>query len=210
MAILLHFLDRLQDHYLWLLGLLLMIEPVLDYNIERYRDFVDQFVSRRARTRGAITLSILAALVACFLAFRDEYDATVQAKAQTATAIGERDEARRQLAATAPGAQQQTIEKLESELESTRSQLASVRDLYATRHLSQEQRSIIQKIAKSPDDEKFSISVFQPGDCRDCNEYSTEFIETLNAPDAGWQIKNFATMMGGLNQGNSCTRVKTH
>jgi hypothetical protein len=176
-----------------------MIEPVLDYYIESYQVFADKFISRHARTRAAIALSVGAALVACFLAFRDEYNATIQAQAQTATVLGERDEARRQLAASSPGAQQSTIQKLQAELDLTKSRLAAVQDLYASRHLSQEQRNIIQEIAKSPDDEKYSISLFQPSDCRDCNEYSTEFIETLSAPAGGWKIKNFATMHGGLN-----------
>src|ERR1700730_5394592 len=84
------FFIRLRDHYLWLLGLLLMVEPLLDYHIERYRDWAVRYVSRKSRTRAALCLSILTAFVACFLAFRDEYYAAE-------TAIGERDTARAQV-----------------------------------------------------------------------------------------------------------------
>src|SRR5690348_2022677 len=112
-----------------------MIEPVLDYNFESYKEWADQFISRRARTRVATTLSVLSVFVACFLAFRDEYNATIQAKEQTAIVIGERDEARRQLAVNTPSAQQNTIEKLQGELEATKGQLAAVQELYASRHL---------------------------------------------------------------------------
>ena len=79
LSIFLHFLDRLQDHYLWLLGLLFMIEPFLDYHIERYRELANQIISHRLRTRIAISLSIATVFVACFLAFRDEYISSQQA-----------------------------------------------------------------------------------------------------------------------------------
>lgn len=96
MAVFLHFLDRLQDHYLWLLGLLFMIEPALDYNIEQYKEWADRYVSRHVRTRIAITLSAAALFCAIFLAFRDEYDAAELAKKSVSQVTGERDEARRQ------------------------------------------------------------------------------------------------------------------
>src|ERR1700730_16819610 len=76
------FFIRLRDHYLWLLGLLLMVEPLLDYHIERYRDWAVRYVSRKSRTRAALCLSILTAFVACFLAFRDEYYAAETARSQ--------------------------------------------------------------------------------------------------------------------------------
>jgi hypothetical protein len=76
------FFIRLLDHYLWLLGLLLMVEPLFDYHIERYRDWAVRYVSRKLRTRTALCLSILTAFVACFLAFRDEYQAAETAQSQ--------------------------------------------------------------------------------------------------------------------------------
>jgi hypothetical protein len=77
MPVFLHFLDRLQDHHLWLL---FMIEPALDYNVEQYKEWADKYVSRRVRARVAITLSVAALFCAGFLAFRDEYDVAERTK----------------------------------------------------------------------------------------------------------------------------------
>lgn len=96
MAVFFIFLDHLQDHYLWLLGLLFMIEPFLDYSVERYHEWADHIVSHRVRTRVAISLSIAAAFVACFLTFRDEYNSSQQEHTAVEKALAERDEARHQ------------------------------------------------------------------------------------------------------------------
>jgi hypothetical protein len=90
------FLYRLQDNYLWLLGLLFMVEPALDYYFESYRDWADRYLSRKLRTRLSIGLSLVAVFFACFMAFRDQYNATIEANNEKQIAIGERDEARRQ------------------------------------------------------------------------------------------------------------------
>jgi hypothetical protein len=90
-------LYRLQDNYFWLLGLLFMIEPALDCCVQSYREWADKYVSRKLRTRLSIGVSIAAAFIACFLAFPDQCDATIQANNEKNTTIGERVEARRQL-----------------------------------------------------------------------------------------------------------------
>ncbi len=223
MPVFLHFLDRLQDHYLWLLGLLFMIEPTLDYNIERYKEWADKFVSRRVRTRIAITMSAAALFCASYLAFRDEYDAAELAKKSAQQITGERDEARRQrdtnvspsldrmsgdlLAARGQiDAQAKQIKQQETEMATqkgeineARNDLTGVTARYARRHVLAEQTKTIQQVAKVPEGEAYSIAVFQPSDCFDCNEYSAEFIEALAAPSVGWKITLFTTMHGGIN-----------
>jgi hypothetical protein len=97
MAAFAQFFSLLQNHYLWLLGLLLMIEPLLDYHIKTYREWADGYISRALRTRVAWITSVFMAFVACFLAFRDQFDAYQQAQTALNIAKGERDEARRQL-----------------------------------------------------------------------------------------------------------------
>jgi hypothetical protein len=54
------------------------------------------------------------------------------------------------------------------------------------------------RAAKSLDD-KYYISLYQPSDCDDCNEYSTEILETLTAPEVGWSVRSFETMHGSIN-----------
>jgi hypothetical protein len=163
MNALLEFLYRLQDHYLWLLGLLFMVEPALDYNIERYKEWADKYVSRRVRTRIAVTLSVAALFCASFLAFRDEYDAAQLAGKSVEQIAGERDEARRQrdmnvspslermsgdlLGARGQiDAQAKQIKQQETEIESQRGEINTARnDLagltarYARRHVSSDQ-----------------------------------------------------------------------
>ena len=76
------FLVRLWDHWYFLMGALLMIEPLVDYYVEGFRAWADHYVARKTRTRVAITLSIFAVLAGCFLAFRDEYNARLAAEAE--------------------------------------------------------------------------------------------------------------------------------
>lgn len=70
-----HFLERLWDHWYWLLGLLLMIEPLADYWLEGFRGWANKYMARRTRSLVAITISVLSLLIASFLAFGDEYKA---------------------------------------------------------------------------------------------------------------------------------------
>jgi hypothetical protein len=72
---LIQFLDRLWDHWFLLMGILFMIEPAFDYWWEGYEAWADKFISRKRRTRIAITLSVLAVLGASVWAFNDEYKA---------------------------------------------------------------------------------------------------------------------------------------
>lgn len=82
---------RLFDHWIWLMGILLMIEPLIDYHLEGFRDWADKYVSRRVRTRTAITISVLSAFLATFLAFDDEYKARHTAETQLTHLRGQMD-----------------------------------------------------------------------------------------------------------------------
>jgi len=82
------------------MGLLLMVEPLLDYYWDSYRGWADRVISRAWRTRLAITLSVLAGFIACFLAFQDQFHETQTALSKFNSVKVERYEARRQLAAS--------------------------------------------------------------------------------------------------------------
>jgi hypothetical protein len=202
------FLYRLQDHYLWLLGLILMTEPLLDALWSGYRRTADRYVSRKIRTRISWTVVVACAFIACFLAFQDQYAATLKARNEIATVKGERDEARHQRDANISP----TLNRLSGDLTAARGQidaqkqqiaeqqaeLARLRATYAHRRLTAQQKQAIVQIIKQTG-EKYSFAVFQPNDCDDCNEYSSDFIETLTAPLVGWKVSLFTTMVGGVN-----------
>ncbi|MGO8839902.1 MAG: hypothetical protein ACLQF1_01825 [Methyloceanibacter sp.] len=95
------FFARLRDHWIWLLGLWFMLEPAADSLFEGYRSWADRYISRHLRSRVSWIVAISTAFVACFLAFQDQFNATIIANGKRDTAIGERDEARRQLSANA-------------------------------------------------------------------------------------------------------------
>jgi hypothetical protein len=80
------FIDKAWDHWLYLMGILLMVEPLLDYYWEGYKKWADRFTNRRARTRFAIAVSFLAILWVCLLTFRDQYEETKSKTAQLAAA----------------------------------------------------------------------------------------------------------------------------
>jgi hypothetical protein len=172
-------------------------------------------LSEKTKTRLEVGIVIIAVFYAGFSSWSDEHTAKVKAEGDRATAIGERDEARRFTATPSQQVtintlsgdltnargrideQKGTISKLQTELDATKGHLATMQTLYAARHLSEQEKQAIQQNAKVPADEKYSFSLFQPPDCRDCNEYSTEFIEALAA--AGWKVTLFTTMHGGIN-----------
>ncbi|MGH6888440.1 MAG: hypothetical protein ACREHF_04470 [Rhizomicrobium sp.] len=64
---------RLIDHFWWLLGIVLVVEPWLDAHVERYRAWAERYLSRQARARVAWTISIVCLFVASAWAFSDEY-----------------------------------------------------------------------------------------------------------------------------------------
>lgn len=221
------FLYRLQDHYLWLLGLLFMIEPALDYWIESYRTWADTYVSRRLRTRAAITISIVAAFIACFLAFRDQFEATVVANAEKQTVIGERDEARRQRDQKLSPDQQFAVDRLSGDLVAARGQIDSqkqkieqqqmeissqrkeiegaqndlkkLKATYARRHLTDEQKQKISRIAKSHGGVAYKVKLFEPNSCTDCDEYGSEFAAFFKGSAMEWTVVGFEQDFGGIN-----------
>lgn len=58
--------------------MLLMAEPIVDYYWSGYQSWADKYVSRKVRTSVAIGISVLALLWSGFLAFNDQYDATLK------------------------------------------------------------------------------------------------------------------------------------
>jgi hypothetical protein len=94
------------------MGLVLMVEPLLDALWEDYRTRADKYVSRKLRTRLSWGIAGASIFIAIFLTFADQWQ-----KAEVA--IGQRDEARRQ---TSP-VQQSTIDRLSADLEAARGQI---------------------------------------------------------------------------------------
>src|ERR1700730_7510038 len=90
------FLSRLQDNWVWLMGLWFMVEPLADSLWAGYRHWAYRWVSRKIRTRLSWGVAFSGAFVACFLAFQDQFKETESLKDKVASAVGERDEARRQ------------------------------------------------------------------------------------------------------------------
>jgi hypothetical protein len=121
--VLAQFFGRLQDHWIWLLGLWFMLEPAADALFEGYRSWADSYVSRRLRTRISWAVAASTAIIACFLAFQDQFNATVAATGQRDTVIGERDEARRQRDANVSPTQQTTINRLSGDLTAARGKI---------------------------------------------------------------------------------------
>src|SRR5665213_3215242 len=74
MSVIATFIGRVGDHWILLLGIMLMIEPLLDYYWAGYRDWADRYIRRETRTWIFITLSVLAIFIANFLAFEDEFN----------------------------------------------------------------------------------------------------------------------------------------
>jgi hypothetical protein len=192
--------------YWWALaaGGIFALEPMTESLLRQsHKEWLDLHWPKEARHRHFRWASTIAILIAGFFAFDDLNTRTrhvMTADQATITSLrDERDAARKQAVAVSPAGQQQTISKLETELNATKGALAAMQSLYSARHLSKDQEKTIRQVAKSPETEPYSFAVFQPPDCRDCNEYSTEFIEPLSTPAGGWHLRMFTTMHGGIN-----------
>jgi hypothetical protein len=182
------------------------IEPVVKaYWPWGYRQI--ERLSAQTRTRVEIGILIAAFFYAGYSSWSEEHASPIKTTDDLGTMRGERDEARRQGGASP--AQQSTINRLSGDLTNARGQideqketisklqteLNATKNLYASRHLSEEQKQLIQENVKVPPNDNYSFSIFQPPDY----EYSTEFVETLTAPSAGWTLTLFTTMHGGIN-----------
>jgi hypothetical protein len=117
------FFERLQDHWIWLMGLWLMAEPMADSLWVGYRDWADRFVSRSVRSRISWFIAISGAFVACFLAFQDQFREAESFKTEFRTAVADRDEARRQRDTNVSPAQQSTIDRLSGDLTAARGKI---------------------------------------------------------------------------------------
>jgi hypothetical protein len=68
------FLWSLLSNFWWFLTSgPLVVEPMLDYLIDGYEDWANQYISRQKRRQLAYGLSLLGIVVASFLAFKDIY-----------------------------------------------------------------------------------------------------------------------------------------
>jgi hypothetical protein len=92
------FFERLQDHAIWLLGLVLMVEPILDSLWGGYRKWADSYLPTRARQSIAWAIIVCCVVVASFLSFRDQFNIAKEAEIRVQTLNGELAETRRQFA----------------------------------------------------------------------------------------------------------------
>jgi hypothetical protein len=190
--------------YWWALaaGGIFALEPMMEsYLRPDQKVWLDYRWPKDARQRHFRWASIVAILVASFLAFDDvsTRSRSLHKADQGAVEIlrGERDEARRQIATTTPGGQQKLIEQLQADLSGAREQLQALKQASESRHLTAAQTAAIRASSGAKGSEPFSIKVAIPNNCRDCNEYATEFIELLSS--LGWKIVGFNEMFGGIN-----------
>jgi hypothetical protein len=90
--VILNFTDGLFDHWWWLIGIVFMVEPLLDAHIAGYRAWADKYISREKRSKIFWSISLACLFMACFMAYRDEYlvaaDAETRAKNELAEIEG--------------------------------------------------------------------------------------------------------------------------
>jgi hypothetical protein len=79
------FLHGLEDNWIWLIGTLLMVEPLLDQLLSGYRAWADQWVSRKIRTRVAWAVTIVSVYIAMFMAFAGEFQTAERLRGELAT-----------------------------------------------------------------------------------------------------------------------------
>src|ERR1700722_4020342 len=162
------FFTLLRDHWIWLMGLLLMIEPLLGYLKKDYPTGANKFVAPNNRRRAAWVLSISMIFVACFLAFQDEYKLATDA-------IAERDDARTQLNASTPSELQKRIGELEAKLTATHWAPLTSDEISAL-------QSQLMKIPSEP-----VVIGCETADCKDLAEsFGTAF------KNAGWANVSFS------------------
>jgi hypothetical protein len=152
------FFHGLEDNWIWLIGLVLMVEPLLDALWDDYRTFADKYISRKLRTRLSWGIAAASVFIAVFLTFADQWQ-----KAETA--IGQRDEARRQ----ASPVQQPTIDRLSGDLTAARGQID------AQQRIIEQQQSEIER-------EKQQIAALQPKPDRHLTDDDKRRLEAAFAP----------------------------
>lgn len=54
-------------------------------------------------------------------------------------------------------------------------------------------------MAKSPPNPQYSLRLFEPNNCTDCDEYGGEFAELFTGADMGWKLSQFEQVFGGIN-----------
>jgi len=184
-----HFFHGLQDNWLWLIGLCLMAEPILDALWEGYRDWADQYVSRKIRTRVSWAIVISCSFIACFLAFADQAQ-------KTEVALGQLEEARH----SASPVQQSTIDRLSGDLTAARGRIdtqAQIIEQQQTeierqkheieslhpkpdRHLSDDDKKRLEAIFTPLKTEYPTLSINAPGD-GEAQGYAKELADEFNS-----------------------------
>jgi hypothetical protein len=152
------FFHGLEDNWIWLMGLVLMVEPLLDYLWADYRTRADKYISRKLRTRLSWGIATASVLMAIFMAFADQWQ-----KAETA--IGQRDEARRQ----ASPVQQSTIDRLSGDLTAARGQI-------------DEQDKIIKQQQAKIERQDQQITALQPKPDRHLTDDDKQRLENVFTP----------------------------
>jgi hypothetical protein len=141
---------------------------------------------RRVRSRVSWAIAIGSVFVACFLAFQDQFNATVDANDRLNVIIGERDEARHQRDANASP----TIDRLSGDLMSARGQIDTLRRQIerqqTPRRLTPEQRAaIVDAISLFPGQK---ITLVCSISSWDCTSFATDFRSSFK--QAKWDTSN--------------------
>jgi hypothetical protein len=190
MAVAAAFGQRLLDHWIWLMGLWFMFEPAADSLFDKYRAWADRYISRHVRSRVSLAVAIFTAFVACFLAFQDQFNATVAANNSLNVIIGERDEARHQRDANASPA----IDRLSGDLISARAQIDTLRRQIerqqTPRHLTPEQRAAIVDAISPFQGQKITLACSISS--WDCTSFARDFQSAFK--QAEWDTSDKITI----------------
>jgi hypothetical protein len=176
----------------------LVIEPMLDYFIDGYEEWANQFISRHKRRQIAYGFSLFGIVFASFLAFKDVYFELQATKRQL-------DEAQRMPAKQGTQEHTKALARLQTdnarltaELRSTRSQLSALQESLKPHHFSDDQRQKFTAVLASHDGRQFgTISVSAFPSCHRCLAYAHEIANAITSIP-GW---------GARARGNHLLRV---
>jgi hypothetical protein len=210
------YFSKAWDHWVYLVGLLLMVEPLLDYCIADYQRWANRYVSRERRTRFARWVSVIALLVVGAFAFKDQYEETktFQDKAGQADAL-----AKARLAeiegSDGKGGLKEQIASLQAQLKESQRELAQSqavppREVYKylpappvtvavqipQRHLSQSERQALQTALASMKDQLKGLIVFSEG--VESTRYALDFVDVLKKAGVttvfDWPVPAYGTL----------------
>jgi hypothetical protein len=187
MAIFFIFLAYLWSNLWWFLTSgPLVVEPMLDYLIDGYEEWANQFISRQKRRQIAYGLSLFGIVLASFLAFKDVY-IELQTVQHTLA------ETQKMLAAKGPEEKTRAIARLEAtnvqlqnELRSTQNALSAVQDSLKARRLNpEERRKFIDILAAHQGRQSGDLYVAAFPSCHECMTYVHDLANAINSVP-GW------------------------